>query len=107
MSAFNGMCQHDRETFLKLRNKFKDEEIVANVPRLARDLDQWTSVFKEWKDKEELLNVIGIYSTHFNGNDALYIKLSQFNHSCQPNSVKQDVSYSVEGTASSNVKDAD
>ena len=44
MSAFNGMCQHDRKAFLKLRNKFKDEEIVANVPRLARDLDQWTSV---------------------------------------------------------------
>ena len=106
MSAFNGMCQHDREAFLKLRNKFKDEEIVANVPRLARDIDQWTSVFKESKNKEELLNVIGIFSTHCTGKDGLYIKLSQFNHSCQPNSVKKDLSYSVEGIASSKVKDA-
>ena len=107
MSAFNGMCQHDRKAFLKLRNKFKDEEIVANVPRLARDLDQWTSVFKESKDKEELLNVIGIYSTHCSGKGGLYIKLSQFSHSCQPNSVQQVQRYSVEGTASSEVKDVE
>ena len=107
MSAFNGMCQQDKEAFLRLRNEFKDEEIVANVPRLARDLDQWTSVFKESKDKEELLNVIGIYSTHCTGKDGLYIKLSQFSHSCQPNSVEQEQPYSVEGTTSSEVKDAD
>lgn len=104
ISAFNGMCQHDREEFLNLRNKFKDEEMVDTVPNLARDLNKWISIFKESKDNEKLLNIIGIYSTHASGKDGVYIKMSQFSHSCQPNSVNQ---YLIDPDSSSEIKDVE
>ena len=88
IKVFKGMSQEDQESYLKLHNKFDDDDRTTWSERLKREFEGKMLVISELTvsrmSKEKALAVWGIYST--NGfHNGVCIKMSRFNHSCRPN----------------------
>ena len=83
------MSMAHQEEYMKLPNKYKD---VESMPESIMDLKYYESLLRSSGQSFEKKNleIIAIYATNiaqcltFKG---VYLKISQFHHSCQPNSV--------------------
>ena len=107
LSAFNLMNQIDRSEFLKLNNNY-DGEKYPQTPHMSEYFDLYQKFIQNTIVKSESvkdkLNIIGIYLTQTFGKDGVFIKVSQFNHSCRPNAFSFSALPSLKLVALKNIK---
>ena len=89
LESFRKMSKVQQEEYMRLPNKYND---VETMPESIMDLKYYESLLRSTNqafDKKNLA-IIAIYATNiaqcltFNG---VHLKMSQFHHSCHPNSV--------------------
>ena len=96
MIAFNQMKTEDQHQFLKLRNKFKDEEYDPR-PELALFFQGWRiGVLRTFPNPQLVIQVTEIFSTnniqHPHHEDlSVSIEATKFKHSCSANCILENV----------------
>ena len=84
-SLFNQMEESDQNEYLKLYNSFEEAIHVLGKVMLLVLVNQMKE--NEEDDAEKILDIVFIYFSNYRIGGKVMIKMSRFNHSCQPNAV--------------------
>jgi len=114
LKSFYGMSKADQLEYMTLHNSFNDFQNFQNsedIQNCKEDRDRKIEAVKieigkieqDSEKAEEILKIYGICSTNsFQG--SVYLKVSRFNHSCQPNAMLKDVDGQVQLRAIGKIK---
>ena len=114
LKSFYGMSKADQLEYMTLHNSFNDFKNFQNsedIQNCKEDRDRKIEAVKieigkieqDSEKAEEILKIYGICSTNsFQG--SVYLKVSRFNHSCQPNAMLEDVDGQVQLRAIGKIK---
>merc|ERR550534_2268470 len=96
LSLFNQMKESDQKEYLELDNKFDREIATQGKAMLLVMVNRMKENSED--DAEKILDIVFIYFSNYR-NDPMEgkvrIKMSRFNHSCQPNAVLKSESNQI------------
>merc|ERR1712051_511305 len=79
------MDESDQKEYMELDNKFERAIAMLGKVMLLVLVDQMKENSED--EAEKILNVVFIYFSNYRAGGKVMLKISRFNHSCQPNAV--------------------